>query len=138
MSAYERLKLIESPDGRLALEVLRHPLGHAQFVVHQRSPERVAVKRGEWAAVQNPGVYLEPDSTERDGIAQWDLQSTSYFVGMTTNERLSAADLLDSFDQATERRDHVDMISILEKVELGDQAARIADTVLARPRSAKV
>ena len=138
MSAYERLKWIESPDGRLALEVLRHPLGHAQFVVHQRSPERVAVKRGEWTAVQNSGVYPDPDSAERDGLAQWDLQSTSYFGGMTTNERLSAADLLDPFDQATARRDRADMIAILEKVELGDQAARIADTVLARPRSTKV
>jgi len=57
---------------------------------------------------------------------------------MTTNERLSAADLQDPFDQATERRDRADMIAILEKVELGDQAARIADTVLARPRSTKV
>ncbi len=132
MSAYERMKWIENADGQFALEVLRHPLGHARFVAYRRSPELVAAQRGPWTAIQDSGVYADADSAERDGLAQWALQSTSYFAGMTTNERLFAAELLGSFDRATQRRDRSGMIAILEKVDLGDQAARIADTVLAR------
>lgn len=132
MSTYERLKWIESPDGQFALEVMRHPLGHAQFVAYRRSPEIVAAQKGPWTAIQNSGVYADADSAERDGLAQWALQAKSWFAGMTTNERLFAAELLDSFDRAAERRDRDGMIAILEKVELGDQAAQIADAVLAR------
>lgn len=133
MSTYERLKWIESPDGQFALEVLQHPLGHAQFVAYRRSSETVAARQGSWTAIQNSGVYADADSAERDGLAQWALQPKSWFAGMTTNERLSAADLLGSFDRATERRDRNGMIAILEQVDLGDQAAQIADAVLARP-----
>jgi len=132
MGIYERLKWIESPDGQFALEVLQHPLGHAQFVAYRRSPEIVAAQLGAWTAIQNSGVYGDADSAERDGLAQWARQPKSWFEGMTTNERLFAAELIGSFDRAAERGDRDSMIAILEKVELGDQAGQIADAVLAR------
>lgn len=52
------------------------------------------------------------------------------FAGMTTNERLLAADLLASFDGAVRRRDREGMIAILQRVELGDQAEKITDSIL--------
>jgi hypothetical protein len=57
----------------------------------------------------------------------------SKFAGITTNERLHAAGLLSTFD-AYARRHHRDgMIAVLEKV--GDQAAQIADAILANPKT---
>jgi len=56
------------------------------------------------------------------------------FAGMTTNERLFAAGLLDTFDLAARRRDRARMIEVLGKVELADQAERIADGICADPK----
>lgn len=53
--------------------------------------------------------------------------------GVTTNERLWAAGLLDEFEKAARARDREGMIELLRRVDLGDQAAWIADTLLARP-----
>lgn len=58
----------------------------------------------------------------------------SKFAGMTTNERLFAAGLLDTFNQAARRRDRARMIEVLSKVELADQADKIADGILADPK----
>jgi hypothetical protein len=55
------------------------------------------------------------------------------FAGMTTNERLFAAGLLDTFDQAARRRDRGRMVEVLGKVELADQAEKIVDAVFADP-----
>lgn len=133
MSNYKRLKWIESPDGRFALEVLEHLRGNAQFVVYRRSPTIVAAHTSPWIAIQNSGLYPDADCAERDGLAQWAVQPQSRFSGMTTNERLFAAELLGTFDRAAKCRDREGMVAILEKVELGDQAAQIADAVLASP-----
>jgi hypothetical protein len=53
---------------------------------------------------------------------------------MTTNERLFVAGLLDTFDQAARSRDRVRMIEVLGKVDLADQADKIADSILADPK----
>lgn len=53
--------------------------------------------------------------------------------GATTNERLWAAGLLDEFEKAARARDRARMIEFLRRVDLGDQAEWIADTLLARP-----
>ena len=58
----------------------------------------------------------------------------SKFAGMTTNERLYTAGLLDLFDQAARRRDRALMIEVLGKVELADQAVEIVDAILAHRR----
>jgi len=58
----------------------------------------------------------------------------SKYSGMTTNERLFEAGLLDTFDQAARRRDRAAMIAALDQVELEDQSAHVADTILANPK----
>jgi len=55
------------------------------------------------------------------------------YSGMTTNERLFVAGVLDQFDDAARKRDRATMIELLSRVELGEQAALIADTILANP-----
>ena len=55
------------------------------------------------------------------------------YSGMTTNERLFVAGLLDKFDAAARKRDRSRMIAILTKVELEGQADEIADTILSDP-----
>ncbi|MDB5424652.1 MAG: hypothetical protein JWQ29_2068 [Phenylobacterium sp.] len=50
---------------------------------------------------------------------------------MTVNERLFAADLLGQWDAAVRARDRNEMIGILQKVDMGDQAATTTDAVLA-------
>jgi hypothetical protein len=57
----------------------------------------------------------------------------SDYSGMTTNERLFAAGLMDEFDQSVLGGDRKAMIRLLTAVDLGDQAARIADTILSHP-----
>ena len=55
------------------------------------------------------------------------------FDGMTVNERLFSVGLLDQFDDAVRVGDKAQMIAILGRVDLGDQAEQIAETVLAHP-----
>jgi len=58
----------------------------------------------------------------------------SQYGGMTVNERLFAAGLLDAFDTAAKRRARDEMIRILARVELdGPDGAAIVDTILADP-----
>jgi hypothetical protein len=54
------------------------------------------------------------------------------YGGMTVNERLFAAGLLDEFDAAARARDRARMIEILAKVEVGDPAWAV-DTILENP-----
>jgi hypothetical protein len=56
------------------------------------------------------------------------------FSEMTPNERLVAAGLLDTFDNAAHRRDRVRLVELLSRVELADQADQIADAILAEPK----
>ena len=55
------------------------------------------------------------------------------YVGMTVNERPFEAGLLDAWDVAAKARNRAEMVAILLKVELGDDAEPIADGVLANP-----
>ena len=57
----------------------------------------------------------------------------SRFEGMTTNERLFQAGLLDQWDAAVRGRDRACMLRVLAEVDLTDQAEAIADTVLRDP-----
>jgi hypothetical protein len=55
------------------------------------------------------------------------------YGGMTTNERLFVAGLLDEFDAAIYAADRHKAIDVLSRVELAEQAASIVDTTLADP-----
>jgi hypothetical protein len=55
------------------------------------------------------------------------------FRGMTVNERLFETGLLEKWDNAARTRDRRAMIEILSQVDLGNQAERLADVVLASP-----
>jgi len=55
------------------------------------------------------------------------------YAGMTTNERLFTAGLMERFDDAVLRGDRNAMIALLATVDLGDQASWIADTILSHP-----
>jgi hypothetical protein len=51
---------------------------------------------------------------------------------MTVNERFYASDLFELWEAAIQRKDRAAMIALLGRVELGDQAEDIAETVLQR------
>lgn len=55
------------------------------------------------------------------------------YAGMTTNERLFVAGLLDEWGAAIEAHDRQVAIEVLGRVALADQAASIVDTTLANP-----
>ncbi len=55
------------------------------------------------------------------------------YSGMTVNERLFSAGLVAEWDVAVRGHHRQRMIELLNKVELGDQAESIADTILANP-----
>ncbi|HVT37842.1 MAG TPA: hypothetical protein VHE78_02240 [Gemmatimonadaceae bacterium] len=58
----------------------------------------------------------------------------SRYAGMTTNERLFEAGLLDAFDRAARARDREEMTRLLKATELpSSEAARIVESVLANP-----
>jgi hypothetical protein len=57
------------------------------------------------------------------------------YAGMTTNERLFAAGLLEAFDEAARRRDREEMMRLLIEVELEPaDAARTVEFIIADPR----
>jgi hypothetical protein len=56
------------------------------------------------------------------------------FGGMTVNERLFAAGILDQFDDAARRRDRQAMLAYLRRVAMTDsQAIETTDAILANP-----
>jgi len=55
------------------------------------------------------------------------------YRGMTTNERLFVANLLEEYQVAARKRDRAKMIELLSRVDLASQAEWIADAVLANP-----
>ena len=55
------------------------------------------------------------------------------FSGMTVNERLFAAGLLDDFGTAARRRDRTKMIELLTQVAV-DMPEHIVDTILRNPK----
>jgi len=58
----------------------------------------------------------------------------SKYAGMTVNERLWEAGILEAWESATISRNRDRMVALLGEVELSEQAERIADTVLADPK----
>jgi hypothetical protein len=57
------------------------------------------------------------------------------FSGMTVNERLYAAGLMNEFDAALRAKDRARVISVLERVALSkEDAAFSADTILGNSR----
>ena len=128
MASYTRAKWIE--DGSRALEILHDRDGHAKFVVHQRHLDGQG--RLFWTPIHTSGLYADTGSAESDGLRQWEALQRARFGGMTTNERLVDAGLMGAWDDAVRARDRERMILVLSAVELGDQAAQIADAVLAK------
>ena len=63
------------------------------------------------------------------------MMGISKLVGMTVNERLYELGLLSKWNLALAERDRDETIRLLSLVELSDQAARIADSTLARQSS---
>ena len=56
------------------------------------------------------------------------------YSGMTVNERLFTAGLLEEFDVAAQRRARATMITILMRVELSEKDAALSvDTILENP-----
>ena len=60
------------------------------------------------------------------------MRNPSRYAGMTVNERLFEARLLEAFDAAARARDRSEMIRILTEVDV-DDAAGSADAILQRP-----
>ena len=56
------------------------------------------------------------------------------YSGMTVNERLFAAGLLDAWDEAVRGRNRSRMIEVLLEVGLAHDAEPISDAVLANPK----
>lgn len=70
---------------------------------------------------------MNEDDTESDRAS---------FGGMTVNERLIVAGILDQFDDAVRRRDQKAMLAYLRRVAMTDsQAVETTDTILANPSS---
>lgn len=56
------------------------------------------------------------------------------YSGMTLNERLFNAGILDAFDAAARRRDRGAMVRLIQEVDVTrDEAERSVDTILANP-----
>ena len=56
------------------------------------------------------------------------------YSGMTVNERLYAAGLLEAWDAAAKCRDRNRMIELLNEIDLSNQAQSISDKILANPK----
>lgn len=61
------------------------------------------------------------------------MNTMGQYDGMSVNERLFSAGLIDAFDKAAKTRNRNDMIGILGQVELLDEAESIVDAILASP-----
>jgi hypothetical protein len=57
----------------------------------------------------------------------------SNYQGMTVNERLVVAGLIEQWDAAVRQRDRDGMIETLKQVDIGSDADKIADAVLKNP-----
>ncbi len=60
-------------------------------------------------------------------------ESRPRFSGMTVNERLAVAGLLEAWDSAISTADRGQAVEVLSQVDLADQAEWIVDTTLANP-----
>ncbi|MBV8564156.1 MAG: hypothetical protein JO366_17560 [Methylobacteriaceae bacterium] len=60
-------------------------------------------------------------------------ETSGRFAGMTLNERLVMAGVMDQWDAAARARDRESMLKVLKQVEIAEPAP-IVDAVLADPR----
>jgi hypothetical protein len=58
----------------------------------------------------------------------------SKYSGMTVNERLYEAGIVNAWDTAAISRNRAHMIELLVQVDLSEQAEEIVDTILADPK----
>jgi len=72
---------------------------------------------------------------------KWDLpcsitimSADSKYSGMTVNDRLRRAGIMDAWDAEAISRDRDQMIELLGQIDLRNQAGKIVDTILADPR----
>jgi hypothetical protein len=128
MANLMRAKWIE--DGSRALEIQSDLDGRARFIVHQRHEHGQSPPF--WTPIHTSGLYADAGSAESDGLQQWETLQKARFGAMTVNERLFDAGLLREWDEAVRVRDRDQMILILSAVERENQAAQIADAVLAK------
>lgn len=76
------------------------------------------------------GLYESAESAERGALS---VIINPAYSGMTVNERLFAAGLLNEWDRAVKARDKSRMMDILGQVELADEAEDTTDNLLANP-----
>jgi hypothetical protein len=58
----------------------------------------------------------------------------SKYSGMTVNERLSEAGIMDAWEAAAHSGNRDQMIELLRRVEISDDAQKIVATILADPK----
>jgi hypothetical protein len=76
---------------------------------------------------------FRPIADIRDTSHNSSMSSASRYAGMTVNERLFEAGLIEMFDDAARSRDRAEMVRLLTKVDVED-AASSADTILKDPQ----
>jgi hypothetical protein len=130
ISGDTQAKRIECEDGSCALEILNDRDGHARFAFHHRYPDGRGHYR--WATIHTSGLYADAESAEADAWLQSKDLRKKWLGGMTMNERLFFAGLMDDWDDAVRARDRERISSILSAVETGYQADHIIETVLRR------
>jgi len=105
------------PKSRKRPKKKAKPDQHAQFVEFARSI----------------GADMDEETFKRaiGGIAKTNPEGR--YGGMTVNERLFAAGIIEQFDSVARSRNRERMVTLLGTVELADQAAQITDSILANP-----
>ena len=134
---YGRIAIVRRPDGLFCL--YRHwrwpPETQRRFGVGDVQDHRWT---GEYdAALYDgvdplPGIYGTIEDAERGATQLLQREPSHEFAGMTVNERLYSAGLIDTFDAAARTRDRESMIDILSKVAV-ESAAATVDAILADP-----
>jgi hypothetical protein len=134
MSKERRIKTIERSDGKARLFILARDDGLFRFEGESEQGEDGDVF---WALSESSGLYESAEGAEHEArrTVPWlrDESSDDVYSGMTVNERLFAAGLLNEFDAAVRDGIRSEMIELLGRVELGDEAADIVDKIMAHP-----
>jgi hypothetical protein len=134
MSKERRIKTIQRSDGKARLFILARDDGLFRFEGESEQEEDGDVF---WALSEASGLYESAERAEHEArrTVPWlrDENSDGVYSGMTVNERLFAAGLLNEFDAAIRDGNRSEMIELLGRVELGDEAADIVDKIMAHP-----
>lgn len=134
---YGRIAIVRRSDGLFCL--YRHWLWPPET---QRTLSVGPVQDRRWTADYEaalyddaaplPGIFGTIEDAEREAMRLLQREPSHEFAGMTVDERLYAAGLVDEFGAAARARDRDRMIGVLTKVALEDASAR-ADAILADP-----